>query len=265
MAMIVGKKTKRGKLTPLFDLKCRLSSALVKGGIGFFIALTLYNVSMQIYPSILESDIEVFIARANQYSPLFLYIQIDIADGKLVDNNTVSIEEIAQNVSSFIIHDSGSTFEFHLMVDNWEAEIPSLLQLKSKLPINRIIIHAPVFHDKFSRLSPDFEWGLALSPDDAVVDFWEVVQSFPVVQIMTVDPGRQGNPFISSTLDKIGHLRGLGYKGKIILDGGINENSLPTILSQEFWPDAVCPGSYFREAPEEKLKKLHDIVQKYKK
>lgn len=239
---------------------------------------TLYNVDMQIYPSVLETDIEVFKKRLTEFVPIFLHIQIDIADGKLVDNRTIQIEDVVDQVTRLRLVDAKAvagkqgysgqarnTFEIHLMVEDWQKEMSSLFQLAKSIQITRVFVHASVFHTPYSILNTQFEWGLVLNSEDTVDDYWEALQPFPIVQIMTVQPGRQGNPFLPESLEKISQLRQKGYLGKIILDGGINEETLPQILSRSYWPDAVCPGSYFHKEPSAGFKKLQEIVEQYKK
>ena len=65
---------------------------------------------------------------------------------------------------------------------------------------------------------------------------------------MSVNPGKQGSPFIPETLKKIEQLRLLGYRSKIFLDGGVNDQTLPLILNQKYLPDVLCPGSFLTRA-----------------
>jgi pentose-5-phosphate-3-epimerase len=77
---------------------------------------------------------------------------------------------------------------------------------------------------------------------------------------MSVNPGRQGQPFLLETLKKIEQLRLLGYRNKIFLDGGINEKTIPEILAQKFLPDVLCPGSFLTKADEKDLSKRVDYL-----
>lgn len=215
---------------------------------------------MQIYPSVLEADKEVFTSLLTQYLPIFSHIQIDIADGKFVDNKTVTIEDLIMNASSFMPHISSNTFEFHLMVEDWQSELIKLSGLKNKLNITRVFVHRGAI-EQSAVSHPDFEVGLALSPQDTITGSVELILRFPHLLIMTVVPGQQGGEFLPDMLEKAVILRqGLAYKGTITLDGGINEQTLAQILAQPVWPDAVCPGSYFRHEPQQKLRKLQAMV-----
>jgi len=78
---------------------------------------------------------------------------------------------------------------------------------------------------------------------------------------MTIEPGFQGNKFIPEMLLKINELREHGFTGQIILDGGINDQSLPIILKNKYLPDAVCPGSYLHEDTEQRLRNLLRLIE----
>ena len=86
------------------------------------------------------------------------------------------------------------------------------------------------------------------------------IKDFPFIQLMTVYPGQQGAPFVPEVLDKITVLRKKGYSGKITLDGAMNDTTLPIILSKKYLPDAICPGSYFKQNPQTQLEKLQRIL-----
>lgn len=79
---------------------------------------------------------------------------------------------------------------------------------------------------------------------------------------MTVHPGAQGTPFIPEMLTKINELRENGFMGDIILDGGINNETLPLILKNKHLPTAVCPGSYLHEDTENRLNMLRVILER---
>lgn len=92
--------------------------------------------------------------------------------------------------------------------------------------------------------------GLVLNPEDKIDTIKQVydIQKIENIQIMSVNPGPQGSPFIPNMLNKIEQLRTLGYKSNIFLDGGINEESLKLILKLQNRPDFICPGSFFSRA-----------------
>jgi pentose-5-phosphate-3-epimerase len=97
---------------------------------------------------------------------------------------------------------------------------------------------------------PTLTIGLVINPEETVQNFttYHTLSKVPFIQIMSVNPGFQGSPFLSYTLDKIEQLRNMNYRFKIYLDGGINKKTLPVIISKQFPPDVIGPGSYISKA-----------------
>ena len=219
---------------------------------------------IQIYPSILENNINIFKNRLQQYITLFDYFQIDIADGIFVNNRTIQIEQLMEHGTWNMEHGNqikNKAFEMHLIVKDWQAEIPKIDRLSKLINIKLILIHLQNFNVTCSMLNASYAYGIVLNPEDDVEKNIELIKQFPVCQLMTIHPGRQGNPFIPEVLDKIEQLRKLSYKGKILLDGAINDKTMPIVLSKKYLPDAVCPGSYFHDNPKEKLTRLQEIIK----
>ena len=75
---------------------------------------------MQTVPSILEKNPQDLFYQINKLSPYFKRFQIDIADGILVPNKTVQIEEIMKHVTCNIKH---LTFDFHLMAKTTKPKL----------------------------------------------------------------------------------------------------------------------------------------------
>ena len=147
------------------------------------------------------------------------------------------------------------------MVNEYQSEIDKLLALSKTIAIHTVFVHLIPFEKKKLKSNTlPFTLGIVLSPDDDVSAHWETIKSFKAIQIMSVQPGFQGAPFLSHTLNKIIELREKEYKGKIYLDGGINEKTIPIILKNHSLPDALCVGSYLKENTAEKKELLHRVA-----
>jgi len=206
---------------------------------------------MQICPSILEPTAESLFRTINRLSPFYKYFQIDIADGIFVPNKTVQIEEIKDTLNKDSLY-KDCLFDFHLMVSDFKSDINKLNELKKIINIKNIFIHySAIDHLKFKieNLS-DIPIGLTLNPQDQVSDLTShyALDAIPRLQIMSVTPGVQGNPFLPDTLNKIEQLRVLGYKSKIFLDGAVNDKTLSVINNLKYKPDVICPGSFLTKA-----------------
>lgn len=218
---------------------------------------------MDIYPSILETNLPDFEKQFNNVLPFFDHFQIDIADGQFVTNRTVQIEKLEGRNWKLEV---GKTFEFHLMVKDYKKEIEKLERLKEKINITLVFIHLqaialdPSTALRFAQDDGGWKYGLVFNPEDDISSNWSIIKQFSVIQLMTVEPGLQGEPFLPEVINKIDQLRRLGFSGQIILDGGINDKTLPLIVSRANKPDAVCPGSYFKKDVKNRLALLQQIA-----
>ncbi len=219
---------------------------------------------MEITPSILVSDISTFWQQIGRLLPYLQHFQVDICDGIFVLNKTITIDDIFSTIKHYNDNVSNLIFDFHLMVKNYKQHIEELNQLQKTIKIDTVLLHYSVNPD-FNVLSVPFpfSFGLVLDPDDRVETIKQKydLQKLPAIQIMSVYPGQQGQAFLPETLQKIEQLRKAGYRNKIYLDGGINEQTLPIIFAQQYKPDVIGPGSFFSKA--EDIKEKIDLLNKY--
>lgn len=208
---------------------------------------------MQIVPAILSRSPEEFVVDIKKLSPYFTSFQIDIADGILVPGKTATIEDLTPHLLEY----TNTTFDFHLMVKDYGKVINYLRVLASKIKIGTVLVHHKAGPDKglFISQSDSFTIGLVINPDEQVkkLSTYYSFEIMRVIQIMSVEPGAQGQGFIKETLNKIEQLRLLNYRNRIFLDGGINNLTLPIILSQHYLPDVLAVGSYFTKAVDLKM------------
>jgi len=198
---------------------------------------------MKIAVSLYEKTFKALLDQITKFSLYFSYFQIDISDGIYAPNKTVQIDEIKGVFPNHLV------FDFHLMVNDYKTEIEKLENWKTG-KLENILIH----YSLKPSLQPPI--GLVLNYDDKVEDLKKDydLKKIPVIQIMTVEIGAQGNPFIPESLKKIEQLKNAGFGGKILLDGGINEKTLPQIIALKYKPDVLCVGSYLTKNPDFKNK-----------
>lgn len=202
---------------------------------------------MQIYPSILESDEHELVNSLEKYFGNFEKIQIDIVDGVYRPNKTLQVNDV---IKIFELHPEFFEFniEFHLMVMDPEKYIKDILSSQKIKTMDILFPVTKVASIDANLLSKyrEIKFGVVFEEDEKTKEYFEIASNFPYIQLMTVESGRQGNPFLPEILGKIEELRMLGYAGEIILDGGINEKTLEVVRAQKYLPDAVCPGSYLK-------------------
>lgn len=217
---------------------------------------------MEIFPSVLENNINSFWQQLKNLSLYFAYFQIDIADGKFVPNKTIQVDDIISTIKQCSnITIKNISCEFHLMVKDYLTEIEKLEELSQFIKIKNVLIHLKAFEESNYQLPiTNYKYGFVLNPEDDIKSNWPTIKNFPTIQIMSVNPGFQGSPFLPKTLKKIDELRNLGFKGTISLDDAINDKSLPIILKNKHRPDILFPGSYLKENTEKRLRILQETI-----
>lgn len=205
---------------------------------------------MIICPSILEKKASAYLKMIKKLSFLFSYFQIDVAENQYVGNQTPLVDDILTSNFLSFVKEKNLFFDFHLMVKDYEKEIRKIVDKKNLLKIKNVFIHYDLSPDYQSLLKKyKINIGLVLNPQDQVNDLKDKynLNIIKAIQIMSVYPGKQGQPFLKKMLKKIEQLRKLGYRSKIFLDGGINDKTFLLILKKRFQPDVICPGSYLKK------------------
>ena len=208
---------------------------------------------MKTVPTLLTLDRFELSDQLELFQPYYDRIQIDVADGILVPNVTTQIDELSELISQGHVEiGPNTTFDFHLMVKNFKAELSKIKQLMTQnIKVNTVLINASL-HPKIDDLVKEFNIsiGLDVSPSteiDGIASHYDL-SKFSHIQIMTVEPGFQGSPFLPEMLNKITQLRDHHYSGEILIDGGVNSKTIPTIQLHKNQPDIICVGSFLTKA-----------------
>lgn len=216
---------------------------------------------MIVTPALLEQQVTIQKGELMSLSPFFSRFQIDIADNTLVPNTTTQVEELFQ--SAFFNEVADIKFDFHLMVSDPIKHI-EFIKLLPKKRVGVVLIHKSVFpsYSLITSHYPLIKFGLVLNPEDEVAGIEEgLLTALPAIQVMTIKPGFQGSPFIPKMLNKIEQLRKRGYKGEILIDGSVNDKTMPTILALEYKPDVLGIGSFLTKAKPRQLKRRIAFLQ----
>ena len=167
-------------------------------------------------------------------------IHYDVMDGKFVKNVSLPMNEISEIINSTNKH----IVDVHLMTVN------PLEQIKE--------IHEKVdfitFHYEATGLSKakeiingfDVNIGIAINPGTKIDEIINLLSCVSHVLIMSVIPGKGGQTFIESTLNKISKLRKIinekNLNVKIQVDGGITYEWGPRVFQAGV--DSVVSGSF---------------------
>lgn len=204
-----------------------------------------------IIPGIFEKDIVEIESKIRQVESLATLVQIDVADGELVDGETFSNLDLLGELEIAV------SLELHLMVIN------PLKHLLEKINnVSRVCsqVEAGDVTRDFIGMSKSlgYETGLSLNPGTRLSELEPFIGLIDYIQFMTVVPGGQGRPFDVSVLRKIREFRKSHPIFKVQADGGINKDNLEAVLASGV-NDVVIGSAIFKD------KSLMDEFLKFRK
>ena len=161
------------------------------------------------------------------------FLHCDVMDGIFVKNKCLSTSLLKQ-----IAEQTTIGMDIHLMI----TEPLSNIQQYAELPATYITTHFEAYNNvqgmikvsKFLR-SKNKLAGLAINPNTPVDKILDFLPLYDLILVMGVEPGESGQPFITSTLDKVAKLkeeitrRKLNIKVEV--DGGVNQNNMQNIVN----------------------------------
>ncbi len=183
-----------------------------------------------IEPSILSADFARLGKQAREAESAGAEgLAVDIMDGWFVPNITFGWE-VVRALRPLV----SVTLDVHLMV----LEPQRYLAKFADAGADRLVVHqeACVHLHRVLQSIHEFgvEAGVAINPGTPVCVLEEVLDQTDLIQVMTVNAGFGGQPFIHSQVDKIRRLRRLlderGLDIPIAVDGGINPNTAPLVI-----------------------------------
>lgn len=203
---------------------------------------------IEICPAILVTNEQDLKNQLKTYSPLFKQIDIDINiegdsfSGEITPTPQTVLNHIKQYTNRFGVHLMVS--EPKLIIKEFvSANVTScIFYVHQETEIKNIV-------DEFK----NYEIGVTINPDSKLKNL-EFYNQFAEVQFMTVMPGEQGRGFEYAVLSQIDVLRERGYKGKISIDGSVNNKTAMYIKEHSI--NRVSVGSYFSKAKNAKLNKM---------
>jgi ribulose-phosphate 3-epimerase len=207
-------------------------------------------------PAVLTDDPIVLgklIAQAERFTD---FVQFDVMDGQFVPSSSVTGADITS------LH-TRLGWEVHLMVVHPEQ----YLQEYKDAGARRIVFHyeatpsPDLIIEKIRALG--LEAGLAVNPETPIEAFAPLADALDGVLFMSVHPGFYGAKFLPEVMDKVQAFRKQYRHVEIGVDGGVNADTIPTIVPAG--ADVIYIGSaiFRQEDPGAAYRRLADLANRY--
>lgn len=192
-----------------------------------------------IIPGIFEESFDEIKSKVEEVSQFAHLIQIDVADGKLVDGKTFL------DIIKFDEINTPASFELHLMVKEplnfLEQKVHNVTKMCPQVEtITQIYDFITLAKEMGYRV------GLSLNPETPILKLRPYMEMIDYVQFMTIHPGGQGREFEDNVLDKITEFRSAYFGFPFQIDGGVNAFTIPKVLKAKI-TDIVIGSALFQD------------------
>ena len=200
---------------------------------------------MEIIPAILEADFDRIKQKVELMRDHAPWVQLDLGDTAFAKKTFQDGEKLKP------LDNDNPKFAIHMMVDepwkSWKAwhdgggdrfyfhysAFTSVPTNTRESAVNNLINNIK---------EAGAEVGIALMLDQPLHVLEPYLEKLDAVLLMSIaEIGVQGNPFNEKVLDRIRSLKTMWPEGKIVADGGINEQNLASL--KEAGLDRACIGS----------------------
>lgn len=179
---------------------------------------------VEVIPAILEKDFGEIEKKIHLVESLVQWVQIDIADGELV-NNTTFIDPAPYGALVTPIN-----LELHMMV----KDPLRYLERYAKVGFKRFFAHVEgAYVDEYIEKCYQLgvEVGLAIDGPTPFETIHKYLDNLDCVLVMAIDAGESGRPFREDTLGKIKSIRDVDLEIPISVDGAMNEDNARKVIA----------------------------------
>lgn len=181
------------------------------------------------------------------------YIHVDMMDGKFVPTKNYTFKDVYKFVSGI-----SKPLDIHLMCEKPEKYVRNFAMLNTEF----ITFHLEAVNDVDKMIdiihSYGIKCGISIKPETNVTLLEPYLDKIELVLIMTVEPGKGGQEFITDMASKVDKVRELNKKVIISADGGVNDETVKYLKNC----DMVVSGSYvcMNDNYDESINKLKNYV-----
>ncbi|HLB51479.1 hypothetical protein A3F07_02630 [candidate division WWE3 bacterium RIFCSPHIGHO2_12_FULL_38_15] len=199
-----------------------------------------------IIPGIFESDFEEIKRKIKLVDSAARLIQVDVADGELVDGKTFT------DIYKLDGIDTMSKFDLDLMVQNPIKYLEKKVQKAEKISM---LIDAEEYIEKFIETAKKLKYkvGLSLRPSTPVEKIEEYLDELDYVQFFTIRPGGSGREFQIEVLEKLEKFRTDYPSVPFQVDGGVDKDYLPLVLEAGAIDAVITSHIFNTQNPKEAL------------
>lgn len=180
---------------------------------------------MKLSPSFLSCDFSKLESEIKSVSKAS-WLHFDVMDGSFVENTTYN-QEVVKEIS----HYSNQFFDVHLMITDPYEEAKNYAEAGASLVTFHYESDPSLVEETIQKIkSYGIKVGCSIKPATDVDVLLPYLKDLDLVLIMSVEPGKGGQKFLPSAIDKIKHLDELRkeyhYSYLIEVDGGINQETI---------------------------------------
>lgn len=197
---------------------------------------------MIVSPSILAADFNALDQEMKKVNDSSCeWVHLDVMDGKFVPNTTFD-EKLVKELRPI----SNKIFDVHLMIEKPVEHVMKYYEAGADYVTFHFEACENIKEVLETLKKQNLKVGLSIKPATSVTVLDEFLPYLDLILVMSVEPGKGGQKFMDSCLDKIDYLvkkrRENNYSYLVEVDGGINLDTAK--LVKQVGCDAVVAGTY---------------------
>ncbi len=202
----------------------------------------------KIFPSVMAKDQEELSSSLAELKGVSKVLHLDVVDGKFADSHYLDFDfKLSRKFR----------YNAHLMVKRPEIWIKKHGRKVDFYAAHFEALKNPAEYIKRTKKRKK-KVAIALLPETAVDAVRIYLNEIDIILLLTVHPGFYGSKFLPSPLRKIGQIKKINPRIKIIVDGNMNLQTIK--IAGKAGADWFVAGSFIQNAPDK-----HKAIRELKK